>query len=294
MIEFERNTLAIVISDVHIGNDSCRIDEFIIFLENIIQNLINRNLRNLKALIILGDFFDLNATSFEDLCSNHQYFHIYNKLNEIKNQEIEIILVLGNHEVSTSLFYNLQFSGRKKRFLKRLEYFSFPHNFLNRQNVCQYLILISIDNNIYLALIDSIHKDPFAWFHLGNGSFLNNETYFMCHGFQFEDKDTHHLITGWWDYGRNLSEGCKKYLSSKWSKFKASIEKRDKSRFYKNIKTALEEDNVFSHIIFGHTHDCEIKETRILNTGCWLKDSNPSYLEIFNDGSCELYELNYE
>ena len=79
-----------------------------------------------------------------------------------------------------------------------------------------------------------------------------------------------------------------------WSNIKSLLQKRDNSRFYDNIITSLENtDNAFAHIIFGHTHKCEIKDSKILNTGCWLKDSNPSYLEISIDGSCKLYEINY-
>ena len=98
MTGFERKTIAIVISDIHIGNESCRIEEFTIFLDNILQNLINGNLQFLRTLIILGDFLDLMATSFEDLCSNDLYFPIYDKLNDIKNQNIEIILALRREE----------------------------------------------------------------------------------------------------------------------------------------------------------------------------------------------------
>lgn len=169
MIGFERKVLAIVVSDIHIGNESCRIEEFKVFFDNILQNLIIGKLQFLRTLIILGDFFDLLATSFEDLRSNDQYFRIYNKLNAIKDQNIEIILALGNHEVSTSWFYNLQFSGRKKSFLKQLNNFSFPYNFLTLKNVCQYVILATIDDNICLGLLDSIYSRPFAWLHLGKG-----------------------------------------------------------------------------------------------------------------------------
>ena len=152
--------------------------------------------------------------------------------------------------------------------------------------MCQYAILVNDDDYIYLGLMDSIHDEPFVWLHLAKGSFLNNETYFMCHGYQFEDKDTHHSFTGWWDYTRNLTEGWKKIITYIWSNIKSSLRKRDNSRFYDNIITSLEKsDKIFSHIIFGHTHKCEIKDSKILNTGCWLKDSNPSYLEISIDGS---------
>lgn len=294
MIVFKRNTLVIVVSDIHIGNESCRIQELAEFLDSILQNIINRKLPFLRALIILGDFFDLLATSFEDLCSNEQYFQIYNELDQIKKQKIEVILALGNHEISTSLFYNLQFTGRKKNFLRKFDYYSFPFDFLTLKTMCQYVILVNSDDYIYLCLMDSIHDEPFVRLHLAKGSFLNNETYFMCHGYQFEDKDTHHSVTGWWDYARNLTEGWKKIITFIWSDINSSLQKRDNSRFYDNIITSLENtDKAFSHIIFGHTHKCEIKDSKILNTGCWLKDSNPSYLEISIDGSCKLYEINY-
>ncbi len=294
MIVFKRNTFVIVVSDIHIGNESCRIQEFAEFLDSILQNIINRKLPFLRALIILGDFFDLLATSFEDLCYNKQYFQIYNELDQIKKQNIEVILALGNHEISTSLFYNLQFTGRKERFLRKFDYYSFPFDFLTLKTMGQYVILGNDDDDIYLGLIDSIHDEPFVWLHLAKVAFLNNEIYFMCHGYQFEDKNTHHSVTGWWDYARNLTEGWKKNITSIWSNIKSLLRKRDNSRFYDNIITGLENaDNFFSHIIFGHTHTCEVKDLKILNTGCWLKDSNPSYLEISIDGSCKLYEINY-
>ncbi len=269
MIEFNRNTLAIVISDIHIGNESSRIQEFAEFLDIILQNVINRKLPFLRTLIILGDFFDLLATSFEDLCFNEKYFQIYNELDQIKNQKIKVIFALGNHEISTSLFYNLQFKGRKKSFLRKFDYYSFPFDFLTLNTICQYVILMNDDDDIYLGLLDSIHDEPFIWLHLAKGSFLNNETYFMCHGYQFEDKDTHHSVTGWWDYARNLTEGWKKIITSTWANIKTLLQQRDTSRFYDNISTSLENaDNPYSHIIFGHTHKCEIKDSKILNTGC--------------------------
>lgn len=294
MIEFNRNTLAIVISDIHIGNESSRIQEFTEFLDVILQNVIEGKLPFLRTLIILGDFFDLLATSFEDICFNEKYFQIYNELDQIKKQKIKLIFVLGNHEISTSLFYNLQFTGRKKRFLRNFEYYLFPFDFLTLDTVCQYAILVTDDDNIYLGLFDSIHDALFTWFHLAKGSFLNNETYFMCHGYQFEDKEYHHIATGLWDRVRNSSEGWKKFWTHVWSNIKSLLQKSDNSRFYDNIIKNLENtDNPYSHIIFGHTHNCEIKESKILNTGCWLKDSNPSYLEISIDGSCELYKINF-
>ncbi|MFX0132208.1 MAG: metallophosphoesterase [Candidatus Hodarchaeota archaeon] len=292
MVDFERHILAIVVSDIHIGNEDSRLEEFTVFLKDILLKKANNNLPFLRTLIILGDLFDLNATSFEDLCTNNHYYDIYETLDEIKNNNVEIILVLGNHEISTSWFYNFQFSGRKKIFVKRFKENSFKYNFLTKENLCQYLILINYENNICLGLINSIHEEPFKWIHLANRSFLNEACYFMTHGYQFEDKNIHHLITGWWDFGKNLSEEWKRFITSSWRKVKNALGKRNYSRFYENIATSHEnEDSPFSHIIFGHTHKCEIKDVRKMNTGCWLKDSDPSFLAIYINGDCNLFEL---
>lgn len=292
MININKLTLALVVSDIHIGNEYSRIEEFTTFLKNIYLMKIDNKLPFLKALIILGDLFDLNASNFEDLCSNKQYFRIYKILDKIKNTNIETIITLGNHEISTSGFYNLQFSVRKEQFVNQFINNSFLYNFLSEENLCQYLVLTSEENNTYLGLIDSIYEDPFRGIHLINRTFLNQECYFMTHGYQFEDKDYHHLITGLWDIGKIFSKGWKRVVTSLWRDYKNTFKKREYSRFYKNITTSQEDiDSPFSHIIFGHTHNSEIKDKTKINLGCWLNDKNPYFLEIHVDGTCNLHKI---
>ncbi len=291
-MKFTKSAIAIVVSDIHLGNEFCRVKEFTEFLSDVLNNIMNENLRSLEVLIILGDFFDLLSTSFEDLCSNREYFQIYNLLDDLKNHDIEVVLCLGNHEVSTSLFYNLQFSERKERFVEEFDFLSFPFNFLTIDRVCQYFVLNSLDNEIYLSLIDSIYDDPFLTFNIGKGAFLNNETYFMCHGYQFEDKGLHHAITGIWDYTRGLTNDWKRFLTSLWSKAKEVFWSNDNVRYYDNIMNNLINlDDPYFYIVFGHTHKREIKDLRMINTGSWLKASDPSYLEIFPDGTSRLNEV---
>ena len=289
MIDFNRNVLAIIVSDIHIGNEFSRIEEFKNFLKEILRMKRNNQLPFLRALIILGDLFDLMATSFEDLCSKHnnEYFSIYNAFDKIKNNGIEVILVLGNHEISTSTFYNYFFSARKIEFIKKFDENLFSYNFLAIENLCQYLILTSYENRICLYLIDSIYEEPFRWINLANRSFLNDTYYFMTHGYQFEDKDFHHFITGLWDIGKIINEDWKKLGTCIWAKIKNFFGKRDISRFYDNIR--LNHENLY--IIFGHTHEYDIKDVRKLNTGCWLSDIDPSFLEIYIDGTCDLFKI---
>jgi len=114
----------------------------------------------------------------------------------------------------------------------------------------------------------------------------------MTHGYQFEDKDLHHLITGFWNAGKFLSEGWKRVVTSLWREYKNTFDRGDYSRFYKNITTSHEDiDSPFSHIIFGHTHNSEIKDTTKINIGCWLNDKDPNYLEIHVDGACNLCKI---
>jgi len=121
MINFNRFTLAIVVSDIHIGTEYSRIDEFTAFLKNIYLMKVDNKLPFLKALIILGDLFDLNASSFEDLCFNRQYFRIYKILDKIKDTNIETIITLGNHEISTVVFTTFDFLSVKNSLLSNSE-----------------------------------------------------------------------------------------------------------------------------------------------------------------------------
>jgi len=136
MIRFKRDTMVIVVSDIHIGNEFSRLYEFTAFLKDLLVMKIYNNLPFLRGLIILGDLFDLNATSYEDLCSNNQYFGIYTLLYELKNNDVSIILSLGNQEISTSGFYNLKFTRRKEKFIELFKENFFSYFFLTKEDLC--------------------------------------------------------------------------------------------------------------------------------------------------------------
>ncbi len=153
-------------------------------------------------------------------------------------------------------------------------------------------MLTCIENKICLGLIDSIHDDPFRWIELSNRAFLNEPFYLLAHGHQFESKNAHHLITGWWDVGKALSGKWKRIVTSTWTVIKDAFGKRDYSRFYENITTSNENNDVIvTHIVFGHTHKHEIKDVSKINTGCWLEDTNPSFLAIYIDGNYDLFVI---
>ena len=207
MVNLETATSVLVTSDVHLGDKFCRRDNFSNWLLSIFESRKKGKLPYLRALIILGDFFDLIWNAVENLCSNNNFIEIYELLQALRNNGIEIIFVLGNHEISTWGFYNWEFSHRKKSFLEKLEINDFSFGFLNENIVCQYVILSHNSiNKPVLALFDSIYDIKFGEHGQISSGAANREIilkhkplideycYFMAHGYQFENKFLHHMF----------------------------------------------------------------------------------------------------
>ncbi len=55
---FDKNAMILLVSDVHIGALRTKISLFNHFLKSLNEGLENGSLKNLKALIILGDCFE--------------------------------------------------------------------------------------------------------------------------------------------------------------------------------------------------------------------------------------------
>ncbi len=212
MLLFDRNAIIIVVSDIHLGDIYCMLDKFELFLSELLQKIQFGNLPYFKTLIILGDFFDIIVNSFWKLCTNQKYIRIYELLQAINLNGIIIVFVLGNHEIYTTGLYNTYFNYRKKKFLKDMRENGFNFNLLSDINLCQYIILGKNKQNVLtMSLYDSIDSYPFVqnkklfpserYFEFSKNIAFNNNYYFLTHGYQFEDWDTHHFITApWWIY----------------------------------------------------------------------------------------------
>ncbi|NVM34298.1 MAG: metallophosphoesterase [Candidatus Lokiarchaeota archaeon] len=207
MIHIDNDTLILVLSDVHLGDIYCRRDDFLSFLSFIHESRVSGNLQHLRALVILGDFFDLIWSTIENLSNNKDFNKIYNILQAIRNNSVEIVIALGNHEIPTGGFYNLEFEERKMLFLEKLRLNGFYYNFLNEFTVCQYVILgQNSSNKTVISLFDSIHDIEFNGFGLilreddkrtiilEHIKLMNKYQYFMTHGYQFEGWFKHHIF----------------------------------------------------------------------------------------------------
>ncbi len=106
------DTMVLVVSDQHLGALKSKDEQFKSFLDEIIDKLNNNALKKLKALLILGDFFDLIIDTYKNI--SREFKKIYERLDLIIKKEIHVITTLGNHEISIRKPYEKRFTRRKK------------------------------------------------------------------------------------------------------------------------------------------------------------------------------------
>ncbi|MBA7519151.1 hypothetical protein ES705_11226 [subsurface metagenome] len=99
----------LVVSDIHLGSLDSEKDLFIQFLRKIVNGEFETELR---ALIILGDFIDLCTDIPKTLLKREQIQEIFTLLLELK-KNINLIFVLGNHEIPVTGDYDEKFKRRK-------------------------------------------------------------------------------------------------------------------------------------------------------------------------------------
>ena len=169
-----------IISDVHIGAMRSKISE----LNGFLNNHIVPNSERFASLQILGDFFDLCMEIPENLCIN--YNDIYFPLYEVQSNNIEIINILGNHEIPVDGNYEQEFYTRKNLFYKKLRLTQLKPEFLKKRNLCQYVLLATdLSNHMFIfKKCNTIHEIQ----KLLNCDIFSDSTYLclLLHGYQFD------------------------------------------------------------------------------------------------------------
>ncbi|MFW9988247.1 MAG: metallophosphoesterase, partial [Candidatus Odinarchaeota archaeon] len=140
----------LIVSDIHLGSLDCERDLFIQFLQNIISGDFGNEL---QALVILGDFIDLCMDVPKRLIKREKVQKIFNLLLDIK-KSINLVIVLGNHEIPVTGDYDEKFRRRELKFLIKFKNNPFSELF-NKDLYCQYLLLKNWDDEAMLSLYDS-------------------------------------------------------------------------------------------------------------------------------------------
>jgi UDP-2,3-diacylglucosamine pyrophosphatase LpxH len=162
------------------------VELFIQFLKSIVNGDYGVEL---KALIILGDFIDLCTDLPETLLEREKIQEIFTLLLAIK-KKLNLIFVLGNHEIPVTGDYDEKFKGRKIKFLKRFESSDFKELF-DKESYCQYILLKKWNNEDMLLLYDTrneIEDNPINKVKLQGLGLESNYECFMTHGYQFDSE----------------------------------------------------------------------------------------------------------
>lgn len=189
----EINPKILVVSDIHLGSLDSEKDLFIQFLRKIINGEFENELR---ALIILGDFIDLCTDIPKTLLEREQIQEIFTLLLEIK-RNINLIFVLGNHEIPVTGDYDEKFKRRKEKYLRRFRSSKFGELFDN-EIYCQYLLLKRSNNEDMLFLYDKreeIEENPVKRIKIDGLELEEDYRCFMTHGYQF-DGDVYRFFVG--------------------------------------------------------------------------------------------------
>ncbi len=183
----------LIVSDIHLGSLDCERELFIQFLKSVVNGEYGNEL---QALIILGDFIDLCTDIPKTLLKRDKVQEILTILLEIK-KKINLIFVLGNHEIPVTRDYDEKFKRRKERYLRRFENSEFNELFDNKF-YCQYLLLKKRNNEDMLLLYDSrkqIEGNPINQVKIQGLNLDNDYECLMTHGYQF-DSDVYRFFVG--------------------------------------------------------------------------------------------------
>ena len=207
--------MVLVLSDVHLGALHTKRSIFERFLTLLYDNLKENKLPNLKALIILGDCFDLIMDTHKDILTFGVYQKILERFNQFYEMEgFHLIFALGNHEVPVIGNYDKDFFENKKNMLNEFDYHQNEENlnysFFNKDIFSQYVLLQQEgfgDLKPVIKLFDTkqdiVNHSPINTHPLdirAPSSEYNN--YLMSHGFQFDPQlDKYSLI---WNMGLSI------------------------------------------------------------------------------------------
>jgi len=176
----------LVVSDIHLGSLDSEIDLFTQFLRDIIKGEFGNEL---QVLILLGDFIDLCTDLPETLLKREKVQEIFTLLLEVK-KKMNLIYVLGNHEIPITGDYDKKFNRRKEKFLAKFRNSNFNELF-NEEIFCQYVILKKWNSNDMLLMYtsrDQIENKPINKVKIEGLDLDEDYRCFMLHGYQCDNE----------------------------------------------------------------------------------------------------------
>ncbi|MFX1236736.1 MAG: DUF362 domain-containing protein, partial [Promethearchaeota archaeon] len=215
--------VVLVVSDIHLGAYRTKHEAFKEFLEEINKKKKDRTLKDLQALIITGDCFDLCVESYRNLCNKVIFLEIYNQFIKLQELNVEIIITLGNHDVVVTGNYDKMFESRKMDFInnmvKQFENREKYQDLFKRIYFCQYCIL-HVQEQGYLQISCYDSKEQFAHEGISNHNITfqissnmdPKSNYLFTHGHQFDSSLRLFFGSRIWKHAIKSNESCKEFI----------------------------------------------------------------------------------
>ncbi|MFX1591127.1 MAG: metallophosphoesterase [Promethearchaeota archaeon] len=289
------NPRILTVSDIHLGSLDSERDLFIQFLKDIVNGIFGNEL---QALIILGDFIDLCTDLLEILLKREIIQEIFKLLLEIK-KKMNIIYILGNHEIPVTGDYDKKFNRRKEKFLKKFKNSNFNELF-NEELLCQYVILKRQNNNNMILLYnsrDQIENNPINKVKIEGLDLDEDYRCLMFHGYQC-DSEIYRFFVGqiWKSLISNNKFEIKETFDYFWNeiikngrKLKPITFEKMKEELAKLKNVSLEsQDALFSELSFLEFNLIKAN-MRIMKN--WQRASKPDY--YFDEIKAFLEDDNY-
>lgn len=214
--KFNRNTLALVVSDIHLGALHTKKSYFDLFLSSVCYDFEHDRLPNLRTVVILGDFFDLIMDTHKDLLQFKPFNNILTNLDKLYQKEtIDLVITPGNHEIPVVDDYDANFKKEKSNLL---EDFKTAQTQSNRKNLdCDFLFLKKPEVFPQYAILSNdddktTNLDLFdTKIEISNNNPIKNiplnvvidtpqsNNLLMTHGYQFDPR--RNLFAGIWKLG---------------------------------------------------------------------------------------------
>jgi len=292
----------LVVSDLHLGSLDSERDLFIQFLQTIISGEFGNEL---QALIILGDFIDLCMDVPERILKREKIQEIFKLLLDIK-KSINLIFVLGNHEIPVTGDYDEKFKRREHKFLRKFKNSDFSELF-NVELYCQYLLLKKWNNEDMLLLYDSrdqIESNPIKKIKIEGLDLDSDYRCFMTHGYQFDSKIYRFFVGQIW---KSLISNNKFEVKETYDYFWNEVIKEGrkiKPITFKQMKQELVKPKDMSiesiDVLFSELSPLEFNliKTNIRIMKKWERASNPDYYfdeikEFLEDDEYDLSKINH-
>jgi len=292
----------LVVSDLHLGSLDSERDLFIQFLQTIISGEFGNEL---QALIILGDFIDLCMDVPERILKREKIQEIFKLLLDIK-KSINLIFVLGNHEIPVTGDYDEKFKRREHKFLRKFKTSDFSELF-NVELYCQYLLLKKWNNEDMLLLYDSrdqIESNPIKKIKIEGLDLDSDYRCFMTHGYQFDSKIYRFFVGQIW---KSLISNNKFEVKETYDYFWNEVIKEGrkiKPITFKQMKQELVKPKDMSiesiDVLFSELSPLEFNliKTNMRIMKKWERASNPDYYfdeikEFLEDDEYDLSKINH-